>query len=190
MCRYVYPSELKTFGSIQNRQEAFSSRGWIGQTLFSNYTVASRLPLHPSAGNDPYEDFDSSTLRKGSTWNAAYSFVHGGIHPALSFLTPYPSHIKHIGRSLVRKLTDRSPLPPPHPPAPYPGLPSTVTRQEIELYDVNGPVWFRGWAMDPETPEFCEAARITMDQMGVRRMIMGHTLDLEVSRITIVRHCP
>jgi len=173
--RYVYPSDIKTFGSIQDRQRAFSSQGWIGQTLSGNYTVTSRLPLHPSTGTDPLGDFNPSSRGKLSTWDAALSFVHGGIHPTLPFTTPYPSRINELGRSLVRRLTHQSPLPPPHPPAPYPGLPQGTTEQENELYGENGPLWFRGWAQAAENEQFCAAAKETMAKMGVRRMIMGHT---------------
>jgi len=179
--RYVYqaPSDIKSFGSVEDRQRAFSSQGWIGQTLSSNYTVTSRVPLHPSTGADPYVDFDPTTRGKLSTWDAAFSFVHGGIHPSLPFTTPYPSRINELGRTLVRKLTHQNPLPQPHPPGPYPGLPQGTSQQENELYGVNGPVWFRGWAQDAETEQFCKLAKETMGKMGVRRMIMGHTPTLE-----------
>lgn len=178
--RYVYPSDLKTFDSVEDRQHAFSSQGWIGKTLYSNYTVTSRLPLHPSAGKGPYEDFDQSTSGHLPTWDAALSFLHGGIHPQLPFITPYPSYINKLGRSLASKLSSRSPMPPPHPPAPYPGLPQGVTPEEEELYGVNGPLWFRGWAQEPESDQLCKTAEETMAKMGVRRMIMGHTPNYEV----------
>ncbi len=53
--RYVYPSELKTFGSIAARQRMLTT-GRIGRAWAQNYTTASRLPLHPSLGppNTPY----------------------------------------------------------------------------------------------------------------------------------------
>ncbi|EEB94583.1 hypothetical protein MPER_06582, partial [Moniliophthora perniciosa FA553] len=43
--RYVYPTELKTFGTVGARQKMLST-GRIGRSWAANYTVASRLPLH------------------------------------------------------------------------------------------------------------------------------------------------
>ena len=60
--RYVYPSELKTFGSIVARQRMITT-GRIGRAWATNYTTASRLPLHPSMGppNTPYPLHSSSS---------------------------------------------------------------------------------------------------------------------------------
>jgi hypothetical protein len=169
--RYVYPSELETFGSVEKRQEALSS-GTIGRSWATNYTTAARLPLHPSLGppNTPYDGVKHSNLS-----HSAFSFVHGGLSPTYENLVPYPTKINEVAASLLAKLQKRE-QPPPHPPNPYPGLPSTATMDEIKLYDVNGPLWYRGWALEDEST-VCASVDEVLDKTGTRRMIMGHTPD-------------
>ncbi|CCM03075.1 uncharacterized protein FIBRA_05195 [Fibroporia radiculosa] len=171
--RYVYPSEIATFGSVSARQKMLSS-GHIGKSWAANYTVTSRLPLHPSLG-EPNVDFDPSNPSPLS--HAAVSFVHGGLAPSYPDLTPFPSHINELGQSLLRKLQARSP-PPPHPPNPYPGLPDRATPAERRLYGSDGPLWYRGWALDPEE-KVCAEVDAVLKKTGTRRMIMGHTPDFE-----------
>ncbi|THV07309.1 Metallo-dependent phosphatase [Dendrothele bispora CBS 962.96] len=199
--RYVYPTELKTFGSVQARQKMLSS-GVIGSTWAANYTVASRLPLHPSLGppNTPYppqhslhlekdssefgsdqdrlEDYETSHLKEheletGALSHSAISFVHGGLSPTYPNLQPFPTKINELGTSLLRKLQRRE-QPPPHPPNPYPGLPPDSTREEHLLYDANGPLWYRGWALDDEE-KACKDVDEVLKKTGTRRMVMGHT---------------
>lgn len=171
--RYVYPSEIKTFGGVKERQDMLGSKGTIGKSWSGNYTTASRLPLHPSIGdpNTPYLGDDKSALS-----HAAVSFVHGGLSPTYSGLTPFPSKINQLSTSLLHKLLSREQQPPPHPPNPYPGLPPSTTPQEDELYGANGPLWYRGWALDTEE-NVCRDVEAVLEKTGTRRMIMGHTPD-------------
>ncbi|KAF8071888.1 Metallo-dependent phosphatase-like protein [Lyophyllum atratum] len=189
--RYVYPTEIKTFGSIGERQKMLST-GRIGRSWATNYTTASRLPLHPSLGppNTPFppsskhlhyqkEDTELDTSYYYDTneplSHSALSFVHGGLSPTYGDLTPFPSRINEISDSLLYKLQHRK-QPPPHPPHPYPGLPASATQAEIELYNANGPLWYRGWAMDPDE-KVCADVEQVLAKTGTRRMIMGHTPD-------------
>lgn len=141
MFRYVYPSEIKTFGSVAARQKALST-GLIGRSWANNYTTTSRLPLHPHIGppNTPfpstnaknlhYQKDEDSAEEDHSIYyddaeplsHAAISFVHGGLSPTYPDLTPFPTRINEIAAGLLRKLQHRI-QPPPHPPNPYPGLP-------------------------------------------------------------------
>lgn len=138
--RYVYPTEIKTFGTIADRQKMLSS-GIIGRSWAANYTTASRLPLHPSLG-PPNTQFPPKYMRLhyqsgGATTtndyyyrddtplsHAALSFVHGGLSPTYRDLTPFPSRINEISDSLLRKVQRRK-QPPPHPPNAYPGFPDS-----------------------------------------------------------------
>lgn len=119
--RYVYPSEIETFGTIEARQKMISS-GPIGRSWATNYTTASRLPLHPSMG-PPNTPYPSSSFHAGPLSHSAISFVHGGLSPSYSGLSPFPSKINDLSDSLLRKLQTRT-QPKPHPPGPYAGLPS------------------------------------------------------------------
>ncbi|KAG8832635.1 hypothetical protein FRC17_000947 [Serendipita sp. 399] len=168
--RYVYASEIKTFGGVESRQAALSSTGWLGKAWAQNYTVTNRLPLHPKLGS-PNIDYDPA--KKDPISHAALSFVHGGLSPDFPYLTPYPSSINSIGHSLLHKLQTR-PQPPPHPPNPYPGLPASATNAEEHLYDGEGPLWYRGWANEREK-EACKKIDDVLDRTGTRRLIMGHT---------------
>ena len=175
--RYVFESEIKTFGSVAERQKVLS-KGWIGAAWRTNYTITSRLPLHPSLG-PPNTDYVSSD---SSLSHAALSFVHGGISPTFLQSTPYPSRINKIGSSLLSKLQRRK-QPPPHPPHPYPGLPIHSNQDEHELYGSNGPLWYRGWALEDES-KVCKEIDNVLDKTGTRRLIMGHTptFERQVSR--------
>ncbi|KAJ3510486.1 hypothetical protein NLJ89_g4643 [Agrocybe chaxingu] len=187
--RYVYPSELKTFGTIAARQRMLSS-GRIGRSWAHNYTTASRLPLHPSGGppNSPYpptaysvafqkEDeklhYGYEPSEDDPLSHAAISFVHGGLSPTYPDLVPFPTKINEISDSLLYKLQHRV-QPPPSPPNPYPGLPADATVEEHHLYDANGPLWYRGWAMESEE-QVCTQVDEVLRKTGTRRMIMGHT---------------
>jgi|SRR5712672_38774 len=162
------------------------STGRIGRAWAANYTTTSRLPLHPSLGepNDDFPPLDGSLASRLPTplSHAAYSFVHGGLAPNYPHLSPFPSTINAIGRSLLRKLQHRK-QPPPHPPNPYPGLPSSATSREKELYGSDGPLWYRGWAQDDEE-NVCREVDAVLEKTGTRRMIMGHTPNFEVRRIS------
>ncbi len=178
--RYVRTSEINTFGSVAARQKMLST-GRIGRSWRQNYTTTSRLPLHPSLG-PPNTDFDSEAPLSPLT-HAALSFVHGGLSPTFQHLTPYPSRINELGRSLLHKLQSR-PFPPPHPPNPYPGLPEDATAAEKSLYDTDGPLWYRGWAMENEE-RVCGAVDDVLARTGVRRLIMGHTPDFDVRDLSL-----
>jgi len=175
--RYVYPSEIETFGSVEARGKMITA-GRIGKSWAANYTTTSRLPLHPSLG-PPNTDYDSSFSSPIS--HSALSFVHGGLAPTYSDLTPYPSKINEIASSLLRKLQTRK-FPLVHPPNPYPGLPRSATKEENRLYGGDGPLWYRGWALDEDEGVeggLCDRADAVMEKIGVRRLIVGHTPDFE-----------
>ncbi|RPD60099.1 Metallo-dependent phosphatase [Lentinus tigrinus ALCF2SS1-7] len=176
--RYVHASEIKTFGSVAARQKMLAT-GRIGRTWATNYTTASRLPLHPSLG-PPNTDYDPSSpfLSDWPLSHAAISFVHGGLAPTYPDLTPFPSRINEISTSLLHKLQHRTPQPPPHPPNPYPGLPHDATLAEHRLYGSDGPLWYRGWALDPEE-KVCKEVDDVLKKTGTRRMVMGHTPDFQ-----------
>jgi hypothetical protein len=126
--RYVYPSEIATFGSAPDRFKMIST-GRIGRTWAANYTTASRLPLHPSLGS-ANTDYPAGDEVPEELTHAAISFCHGGLAPTYPALSPFPSKINELGKSLLKKLQHQKPLPKPHPPHPYPGLPSAATEEE------------------------------------------------------------
>jgi len=159
--------------------------GRIGKSWAANYTTTSRLPLHPSLG-PPNTDYDSSFSSPLS--HSALSFVHGGLALTYPDLTPYPSKINEISSSLLRKLQTRE-FPPVHPPNSYPGLPKTATNEEHRLYEGDGPLWYRGWALDQDEGVeggLCDRADSVMEKIGVRRLIIGHTPDFEVCDHSLV----
>ncbi|KAI0671752.1 Metallo-dependent phosphatase [Trametes maxima] len=175
--RYVPASEIKTFGSVAARQKMLST-GRIGRSWAANYTTTTRLPLHPSLG-PPNTDYDPETdsVSTSPLSHAAISFVHGGLAPTYPDLTPFPSRINEISHSLLHKLQHRK-QPPPHPPNPYPGLPHEATHHEHRLYASDGPLWYRGWALDPEE-KVCKEVDDVLGRTGTRRMVMGHTPDFQ-----------
>jgi hypothetical protein len=153
--------------------------GRIGKSWAANYTTASRLPLHPSLG-PPNTDYpsDVASAAPGPLSHTALAFCHGGFAPTYPALSPFPSKINGIASSLLYKLQYQKPLPPPHPPNPYLGLPASATEAERRLYGSDGPLWYRGWALDEED-KVCAAVDGVLEKIGTRRMIMGHTPDFE-----------
>ena len=166
--------EIATFGSIAERQRALA-HGWLGSAWRTNYTIAARVPLHPSLGPP---DAPPLTTTPPALAHAALAVVHGGLAPTYPDLTPFPSRINELGTSLLRKLQHRT-QPPPHPPSPYPGLPHESTMEEHRLYGSDGPLWYRGWALDPEE-KVCAEVDEVLQKTGTRRMVMGHTPDFQV----------
>lgn len=168
-------------------------KGRIGKAWQQNYSITSRVPLHPSMGPTDL-DYDPSTESTSPLSRAALSFVHGGLSPTYEHLTPYPSRINALGARLLQRLMDRE-FPEPHPPHPYGGLPDDATPEEKSLYEAEGPLWYRGWAMDGEQ-EVCEKVDDVLQRIGVRRLIMGHTpnfhvnlvLDLQPRRTDSIHH--
>lgn len=117
------------------------STGRIGRTWAHNYTTASRLPLHPSLG-PVNTDYPADGVPEELT-HAALAFCHGGLAPSYPALSPFPSHINKLGTSLLYKLQNQKPLPAPHPPNAYPGLPADSTEEEMRyehyvVSDVHG----------------------------------------------------
>lgn len=47
------------------------------------------------------------------------------------------------------------------------------------MYGADGPVWYRGWALESEE-QVCKDVDGVLEKIGARRMIMGHTPDFEV----------
>lgn len=127
-----------------------------------------------------FPPFSSSSLRP-SLVRQAISFIHAGLPPSLpsSVLLPYPETLNTLAHSLLLKALIAAS--PPHPPNAFPGLPSTCTTAERELWGGEGVLWYRGWALDEDEERVCEDARQVMQRAGVRRMVMGHTPNFEVS---------
>jgi len=158
------------------------SVGSIGRAWAHNYTTASRLPLHPSLG-PPNTDYppplrfaaDDDTDEESPLSHSALSFVHGGLSPTYPGLTPFPSYINTLSASLLAKLQRRV-QPPPHPPHAYPGMPAGTTHEENLMYESNGPLWYRGWALESDE-KVCKNVEGVLAKTGTRRMIMGHTPD-------------
>ncbi|KAJ6623944.1 Metallo-dependent phosphatase-like protein [Mycena sp. CBHHK59/15] len=189
--KYVYPSEINTFGSVAARQKMLST-GRIGRAWATNYTATSRLPLHSHLGppNTPFppedhalhfqKDDDEDENDSGAIMTRATRYPT----PRSPFnLSPFPTKINALSTSFLAKLQNRL-QPPPHPPSPYPGLPQGTTREEAELYDANGPFWYRGWATDSEEKACVDVDKV-LARTGTRRMIMGHTPDFN----NIVSRC-
>lgn len=92
------------------------------------------------------------------------SFVHGGIAPL--FASRRTDYINGVGRSMMQKLLDG---------LDWRAQDGSWTHEERELYDSNGPLWYRGYALDEDELAMCKNAQKAIDALGVRRLVMGHT---------------
>ncbi|EJD49135.1 hypothetical protein AURDEDRAFT_162075 [Auricularia subglabra TFB-10046 SS5] len=126
--RYVSQAEIQTFGGVAERQSMLA-KGWVGRAWRDNYTVAARVPLHPSLGPDRKQ-------------------------------------------------------PPPHPPAPYPGLPLGTTPAEERLCGSDDPQWYPSWAHNYEA-DACAKVDGVLAKLGARRMVVRHRPGFEVPEFFI-----
>jgi hypothetical protein len=109
------PKDKRLRKPTSNRVKMLKT-GRIGQSWANHYISASRLPLHPSLGlpNTPYPLTPRQVLlNDGSVGihgvdpqlsHAALAFVHGGLAPGYGCLTPFPSCINRVSKSLLQKL--------------------------------------------------------------------------------------
>lgn len=148
--RYVTPGDIKTFGTPRARWETISSEGWIGQTWGANYSIThlvSLLPEHLVAQAKSAKSQDGSP----EYFAPRVSFVHGGITP--SFAARGPTYINRLGQELLGR-TLRRPL------NELNGhLPRSSPDTERELWSADGPLWYRGYALDPDSQACGNAVR-------------------------------
>ncbi|KAK2462498.1 hypothetical protein APHAL10511_005468 [Amanita phalloides] len=165
----VSPEDIKSFGGKEDRWKAIS--GWIGEIWEKNYITALWLPLHPAIGepNNPHNVPEDSSLRQTPFFNAAYSFLHGGLSPFYGESVPFPKRINDISKGLIIKLRSR-PV----------GEQIHMTDDEIFLLSrYNGPLWYYGWRDHP----LCEYVDRILTQTRTRRMIVGHSLVPEIRTV-------
>lgn len=158
--RYVSKGDINHWGGVKKRMADMSTDGWLGQEWLANYTVTARVPL------SPYKSSPS------------HAFTHGSLRPSYPDLLPYPDRINELGAELLKRALT-PPMAPPYPPNPYQGLPEGTTKAEAELYGGGGPLWWRGLADTPDEKTVCGWAKELQEKLGVRRIIGGHTPDLE-----------
>ncbi|PWN52085.1 Metallo-dependent phosphatase [Violaceomyces palustris] len=152
--RYVTQGDIESFGGRTARRAAMSSTGWIGKDWLENYNVTARVPLLPP---------QHPSLPSGYSPPSA-SFVHGGITSRYAGIGI--DEINRVGRSLLRKgLED---------PEPSGRYPHGVTRDEMDLWSEDGPLWYRGYAYN-DNDAACKEAHEATQSLGVKHLVMGHT---------------
>lgn len=152
--RYVTKGDVQSFGGVQERRAAISDKGWIGQDWLRNYNVTASISLLPCSHPGLPSGYVPPKV----------SFVHGGITP--DYATRGVDYINTIGKSLLLKgLSEQNPS----------WLPSNTTEEEEQhLWSESGPLWYRGYATDPE-PQACVNSNAARERLGVRHLVMGHT---------------
>ena len=145
--------------SVQKRRRKSSDRHELiriaGQTWLANYTIAARAVYPPFFGSALDDTLGSSSLLA----------VHGGIHPSWSDI----ARINRVGTSLMSRIVN----------ARIPSsmeLPRDSSEEERDFYSPNGPVWYRGYALDSDTDDvICEVAEEVLRRTNTTRMVIGHT---------------
>jgi len=95
----------------------------------------------------------------------------------MSILLPFPSGPNEIGQHLLEAALTK-PMPLPYPPNSYPGMPRGTGEDEKLLYGADGPLWWRGLAIEDDEATVCAWARSLQEDLGVRRIIGGMCLRL------------
>ncbi|KAK0546137.1 hypothetical protein OC845_004751 [Tilletia horrida] len=159
--RYVTAPDLDTFGGAKARRHAMSADGWIGKEWLEWYNITASLDLLPA-----------EFLPEGYEIPRA-SFVHGGITPQYASggdrtrVHGAIEAINTVGKSFLRKALED--------PNPSGHLPPGTTAAERQLYSADGPLWYRGYALDASDDEVCKRAEAASHALGVDYLVMGHT---------------
>ena len=175
--RYVPDADIESFKGHAARARAFASDGVVGRWLLEHFrvchlardTVFVHAGIHPkwlasdAGGCDGLNERAAAELRQlvPSTYelDVAAAQPHDD-----AMLTRYAVWQKARAHS-------RS------------GGPNTENRtntlasssQEVMLTDGDGPVWYRGYALEPESVA-CPLLEVALQQLGARRMVVGHTI--------------
>ncbi|SNX84911.1 uncharacterized protein MEPE_03620 [Melanopsichium pennsylvanicum] len=151
--RYVTKGDVESFSDVQERRHAMSSKGWIGRDWLEQYNVTHTVSLLPLNHTGLPSEYVPPKM----------SFVHGGITPQYASLGI--DHINTLGQSFLHKALSQG-----HPS----WLPTNTTEAEKQLWSESGPLWYRGYASDPENTA-CVNADKARQALGVRHLVMGHT---------------
>lgn len=146
--------------SVDDTPESTSS-----SSLFHMLNTPPQTPFNPPSSSGPPQLESSDTFSF-----AAASFVHGGLTAKYAALGV--SEINRLGSSLLNRSLSASPPSPVH-------LPPDTPASERDFYGADGPVWYRGWALDPDGEELCNRVEKVCRLLGVRRLIIGHTPHFE-----------
>lgn len=155
--RYVTKGDIASFGGPTARRKVMSSDGWIGSEWLTNYNITSVLSLLPSSHLP-----SSYPIPKAS-------FVHGGITPR--YAKKGIEEINEIGKSFLFKALNASRID-------GHSLPPGTNREEADLYNEEGPLWYRGYAYDDEVVA-CRNSGEATKSLGVDHLVMGHTPHFE-----------
>ncbi|WFD28502.1 hypothetical protein MNAN1_003513 [Malassezia nana] len=157
--RYVTPGDMASFGGAKARRHAMSMDGWLGREWLTNYAVTASVPL--------LEERAALALAPSLAHTLRASFVHGGLAPAWARIGANTTN--DIAHRLLRKALTA--------PATYGAPPHDATREERELWSADGPLWYRGYALDAPK-KACANAADAVDALGVHTLVMGHTPQL------------
>ena len=145
-----------------------SSSGWIGQTWMANFSITHTVPLLPPHLL-PGKNSGSGGGRVRRYVPPSASFVHGGI--TAEYAQIGTDEINRIGKSLLTRALDV--------PSPNGHAPSDTPDEELDLYNSEGPLWYRGYATDENEERICAEADRATQALGVQHLVMGHTPHLE-----------
>ncbi|ORY82034.1 Metallo-dependent phosphatase-like protein [Protomyces lactucae-debilis] len=111
-----------------------------------------------SSGGDIFEDWmlDYAVTYRDPVYRA--HFMHAGLHPDYRDF----DSVDNVGRAFMRRAGDGH------------RDHSSWTPQEAAFWSSEGPMWFRGWALEDEA-QACREAQRTMAKLDVDFLVVGHT---------------
>jgi hypothetical protein len=137
--RYVTPEDFDSFGGFEERKQAWSKTGWIGQYLRTLGVAA---------------------------WVEGTVFFHGGAHPNWSRLT-----VDGMNQETKKALQQLDP----------------EELYRVGLFGNDGPLWYRGYALAPES-KVCQVLDSALELMNATRMVIGHTPQLDGKILSRCEH--
>ncbi|CAD6927905.1 unnamed protein product [Tilletia laevis] len=169
--RYVTSADLDSFGGARERRKAISSTGWIGMEWLDHYNITASVDLLPREFLP--EEYETPRA----------NFVHGGITPEWAASggdgrDAGIDRINTLGTSFLRKALSN--------PNPDGRSPPDTTPTEASLYSADGPLWYRGYALDASDSLVCSRAENASHLLLVDFLIMGHTPNFD----GVVVRCP
>jgi hypothetical protein len=184
----THPLQFLSFGGERQRQFALSAQGSIGQGFLTEFSAAARVsytqfyerpkvePPQSENGTLPRsrprrvwlpELFEDVPAERDVLTSAGALFVASGI-PTSWLKYPEPlATMNSAARSLLSKLIV-------FPLRRYVEVPAFATPEEKHLASRDGPLWFGGYAADPDEVQVCEDVARVLDRLQATRVIVGN----------------
>ncbi|KAI9294190.1 Metallo-dependent phosphatase [Neoconidiobolus thromboides FSU 785] len=165
------PDTIKLYKLLKRLRKEAEIEGGLVVPLLGNHELMNLMEDYRYVTEEDIQTFGDLTQRKlmftEKGWIGRYLrglnltakiedtiFCHGGIHPTFA---EYGNTALNI--ITKKELSEKTPN----------------ELWNVELFGGDGPAWYRGYALETET-EICNVLKSALKKLGVKRMVVGHTV--------------